>query len=120
VKTVLVVDDEPAVREVIADILRDHEFNVVLAWSGRSMLEQLETDRPDLVVLDMMMPDGDGRDALQAMQNRPHLRDIPVVMMSAALGPGGLDTEISGFLRKPFNLDDLLEVVIGVIGPPAP
>ena len=117
-KTVLVVDDEPAIREVVADILRDHGFGVVLAWSGRRMLEILESDRADLVLLDMMMPDVDGPGAFREMQARPHLRGISVVLMSAALGPGELDGEIAGFLSKPFDLDRLLEVVIGAIGPP--
>lgn len=119
-KTVLVVDDEPAIREVMAELFRDHGFGVALAWSGRRMLEILETSPPDLVILDMMMPDGDGPGTLRAMRARPHLRDIPVVMMSAALGPAGLEGEIAGFLPKPFDLDHLIAVVIKVIGPPTP
>ncbi len=119
-KTVLVVDDEPAIREVMADVFRDHGFGVALAWNGRSMLEILESDRPDLVILDMMMPDVDGPGAFRAMQARPHLRGIPVVMMSAAQGPGGLENEIAGFLPKPFDLDHLMDIVIGAIGPPSP
>jgi CheY-like chemotaxis protein len=119
VKTVLVVDDEPAIRDVVADILLDHGFDVVLAWSGRRMLEFLESSRPSLIVLDVMMPDGDGLGAFRTMRARPGLREIPVVMMSATLGPGQLSQEIAGFLPKPFDLDRLLEVVVGVIGDPA-
>ncbi len=116
----MVVDDEPAIREVVADILRDHGFDIVLAWSGRRMLEILESIRPSLILLDIMMPDVDGLDALRALKARPDLRDIPVVMMSAAMGPGELGREIAGFLPKPFDLDHLLETVIGVIGSPSP
>ena len=119
-RPVLVVDDEPAIREVVADILRDDGFDTVLAWSGRRMLEILESVRPSLILLDMMMPDVDGLDALRTIKARPDLRDIPVVMMSAAMGPGELGHDIAGFLPKPFDLDRLLEVVIGAIGPPAP
>jgi len=120
VNLVLVVDDEPAIREVVADILRDHGFDTVLAWSGRRMLEILESVRPSLILLDMMMPDVDGPGALRRIKDRPDLREIPVVLMSAAMGPGELDREIAGFLSKPFDLDHLLETVIGAIGPPSP
>lgn len=119
-KTVLVVDDEPAIRDVVADILRDYGFDVVLAWSGRRMLELLEAIRPSLVILDVMMPDVDGLGALRAMRERPGLQDIPVIMMSAALGAGDLNEEVTWFLPKPFDLDRLLEVVVDAVGPPVP
>lgn len=119
-KTVLVVDDEPAIRDVVVDILRDYGFDVAFAWNGRRMLELLETNRPSLIILDVMMPDVDGLDALRAMRERPGLQDIPVVMMSAALGSGDLGEEIAGFLPKPFDLEQLLEVVVDLVGPPGP
>lgn len=119
-KTVLVVDDEPAIRDVVADILGDYGFDVVLAWSGRRMLELLETIRPSLIILDVMMPDGDGLGALRAMRERPGLQGIPVIMMSAVLRAGDLGEEVAGFLPKPFDIDRLLEVVVEAAGPPVP
>ena len=115
-KRVLVVDDEPAIRAVLEDILRDQGFDVIVASSGRQMLELLESERPALILLDVMMPDGDGRDAFRAMQSRPDLRAIPVVMMSAAVVAQGLSRSIAGYLAKPFDLDHLLEIVNRLIG----
>lgn len=116
-KRVPVVDDEPFVRQVIADILEDEGYDTLFASSGRSMLKLLETERPDLVILDVMMPDGNGREALRAVQSQADLRDIPVVMMGSGLASRRPAQGAVGFLVKPFDLDQLLHVVIGTIGP---
>jgi CheY-like chemotaxis protein len=81
------------------------------------MLRLLETERPDLILLDVMMPDGDGRDAAKAMRGRPELRDIPVVMMSAGVSLQQLSVPTAGVLRKPFDLYELLDLVSNAIGP---
>ena len=117
-KLVLVVDDEPSVRMVVHDILHEEGYRVILAPHGRAMLELAAQERPDLVLMDVMMPEGDGREAYRAMRARPDLSDVPVVMMSAAVHPSGLDPSIAGFVHKPFDLAHLLKVVGNLIGPP--
>lgn len=114
-KHILVVDDEPPIREVIGDLLRDEGYNVAYAGSGSSMLQILEQEQPDLVLLDLMMPNGDGREALQAMQRRPQWQSIPVVVVSG-MGPYALEGPKVPFLTKPFDLDELLSVVTEVLG----
>lgn len=116
-KQVLVVDDEASIRQVIRDILRDEGYSVILATGGHNMMKILETEHPDLVLLDVMMPDGDGPAAFQAMQSQPGLRDIPVVMMSTGAARRQLTMHAVDFLEKPFDLDHLLEAVISTIGP---
>jgi two-component system response regulator VicR len=118
VKRVLVVDDEPVIRHVIEDILRDEGYEVVLASGGHRMLDVLESVVPDLVLLDVMMPEGDGREAARWMQAQQHLRHIPVVMMSAGIAVDQLDTPHRAFLPKPCDLDILLATVQQVIGLP--
>ena len=117
-KTVLVVDDEPALRTVMRAILHDEGYAVLEAPHGRAMLEILERDRADLVLMDVMMPGGDGREAYRELRARADLPDMPVVMMSAAVRPDGLDPSISAFVRKPFDLDHLVALVADLIGPP--
>ena len=67
-KRILVVDDEPSIQQLLQDILQDEGFSVLRANGGLSMLELLETVVPDLILLDVMMPDGNGEEALETMQ----------------------------------------------------
>lgn len=116
--TVLVVDDEPVLRAVVREVLMEDGYGVIEAADGRAMLELLEQERPDLVLMDVMMPGLDGREADQALRVRPHLPAVPVVMMSAAVHPSGLDPTIAAFLPKPFALDQQLSTVVRLIGHP--
>lgn len=118
-KTVLVVDDEPVIRALVADVLRDEGYAVVTAADGREGLNLLALERPDLVLMDVMMPGLDGREAYLAMRSRADLPDVPVVMMSAAVRPDGLDSTIAGYLPKPFDLDDLLALITRLLDEPS-
>jgi CheY-like chemotaxis protein len=117
VKTVLVVDDEPALRAVVRAVLGDEGYAVLEAPHGPAMLELLAREHADLVLLDVMMSGGDGREAYRELRARADLLDVPVVMMSAAVQPDGLDPSIAAFLRKPFDLDHLVVLVTNLIGP---
>jgi CheY-like chemotaxis protein len=116
-KRILIVDDEPLIRQVIEDVLTDAGYEVLLASSGRTMLQVLETQQPDLILLDVMMPDGDGRTALTAMQSQPHLRNIPVVIVSTGVAHHLLEGVTVPRLTKPFDLEHLLRLVGDTIGP---
>jgi CheY-like chemotaxis protein len=111
VKRILVVDDEPSLREVLADILRDEGYAVLTAANGRAGVAMLESDAPDLVLMDIMMPVMGGREASRAMRAHPHGRTIPIVLSSASTAPRPLDPGIAAYLAKPFDIDQLLELV---------
>lgn len=117
-KSVLVVDDEPVIRDVVAEALRDEGYAVTTARDGRMALDLLAREPPDLVVMDVMMPGMNGREAYLAMRSRPDLPMIPVILMSAAISTEMLDPSISGFLPKPFDLNDLVLLVERLIGGP--
>ncbi len=117
-KRILVVDDELPIRQVIGDLLLDEGYDVRYASSGRGTLTALEMEQPDLVLLDLMMPDGDGWEVLRTMQAQPQLQRIPVVVMSVGVGPQHRQDGVTvPFLTKPFDLERLLAAVVGVIGP---
>ena len=118
-KSVLVVDDEPVLRGLVAEVLRDEGYAVAEAGGGGALLDRLADERPDLVLLDVMMPGIDGRQAYLAMRSRDDLLGVPVVMMSAAVSPDRLDPSIAAFLPKPFDLDRLIGLVEELIGPAA-
>jgi CheY-like chemotaxis protein len=117
-KTILVVDDEFGVAEVLEALLTDEGYRVTTAVNGRQGLTRLSEVRPDLVLLDVMMPIVDGPAMLRAMQEDPILRAIPVVMMSS-LGEDVVRTQCQGyaaFLRKPFRATAVLDTVARILG----
>ncbi len=116
-KRVLVVDDELIIQQVIGEVLQDEGYDVLYAGTGRSTITLLSTERPDLVLLDMMMPDGDGHAVLETMQSHQHLRTIPVIIVSTGIIRPRSNEGIVGFLDKPFDLGRLLETVVAAIGP---
>lgn len=115
-KTILLVDDEPAILETLAGMLTDEGYRCVTATDGKEGLETLAKERPDLVITDVMMPALDGRDLLRAMRADAQLREIPVIMMSAAPGIEGVDRlDHDAFLAKPFDFDRLLATVARLV-----
>ncbi len=114
-KKILVVDDEPTIRDVVVALLEDEGYAVVAAHTGLRALEQLRLERPDLVIMDVMMPGMDGREVFRRMRQGSAGRVPPVVMMSAAVGRDLLDSSIAAFVAKPFDLTDLLETIERVL-----
>jgi two-component system, OmpR family, response regulator CpxR len=104
---VLVVDDDEAIREIIAEVLRDEGYDVVCAENGAVALRELRGPTPpELVLLDLMMPVMSGWEVLEQLQSSGELGRIPVVVISAMAAPG-----VSEQLTKPVDLDELLAVV---------
>jgi len=112
--TLLIVDDEMGIRELLSEILRDEGHNVLLADSAGAARVHRQASHPDLVLLDIWMPDTDGLTLLKEW--RMHgLLTMPVIMMS---GHGTIDTAVEatrvgavGFLEKPIGMKKLLETV---------
>jgi CheY-like chemotaxis protein len=109
--TILVVDDEPLIRDVLVTVLRDVGYAVVTADDGLAALELVRQQAPALVLMDVMMPRMDGRMAFRAMRDHAPGNGLPIVLMSAMAEPADLDPEIAAFLRKPVDLEDLLALV---------
>jgi CheY-like chemotaxis protein len=109
--TILVVDDEPLIRNVIVAVLRAEGYAVVTADDGLAALEVVQQEAPALVLMDVMMPRMDGRAAFRAMRDHLPEDDLPVILMSAMAKPVDLDPRITAFLRKPLDLDQLLALV---------
>ncbi|MFE4976343.1 response regulator transcription factor [Kitasatospora sp. NPDC056651] len=106
----LVVDDEPALRDALESSLAFEGYEVATATDGYEALESVERDRPDLVLLDIMMPRMDGLTAVRRMRSRGDT--VPVLMLTARDAVGdrvtGLDVGADDYLAKPFELDELL------------
>ena len=114
---ILVVDDEPTLLDLVAEVLREEGgHDVVTARDGAEALEVFALEAPDLVLMDVMMPGLDGRGAYRAIRARPDGAAARIVLMSASHTPRTLDPGLDGFLAKPFHLADLLALVDRVLG----
>ena len=104
----LVVDDDPELRAVLANALRRNEHKVLVAPDGFEALQMMRVLRPDIVLTDIGMPRMDGWELMSACQGDAHLRDVPIVLMSALTGLADLAFArgAAGFLSKPFSWQD--------------
>lgn len=113
---VLVVDDDLAVVDLVAELLMAEGCRVRTAVDGQEALDILSRWRPQVVLLDIMMPLLDGMDVLNRMQDDPELARIPVVVISASVSHLGRPLPAAAILAKPFRIDDLLEHVASLTG----
>ncbi len=116
-KTIVLIDDEFGLADVLSATLSDAQYRVFAAVNGAQGLEVMAEHPPDLVLLDYMMPLLDGPGVLRAMRADPKLASVPVVLMSAV--PEAVvrrrTTDYTLFLRKPFDFDMLLGAVEGAL-----
>lgn len=109
---ILVVEDNDDVREMMAVTLELEGHEVATAINGRDALNKLHSgEKPCLILLDLMMPVMNGWEFRRALDRDPDLRDVPVVVVSAATGEMIKRTEAVAYLPKPLDMDQLLDVV---------
>jgi two-component system, OmpR family, response regulator VicR len=119
-KKILIVDDELDILEMNASLLETEGYEVLTASSGAEAIEVVQKTPPDLVLLDIMMPDMDGHEVLKSIRTESPENMIPVVMVTARndvvdIGRA-LDQFVNGFVVKPFDIERLLRLVDSVIG----
>jgi DNA-binding response OmpR family regulator len=107
---ILAVDDDPAILDVVAQVLEEEGYDVLTAGGGRAAVEIARQRLPRLILLDLMMPEMNGWQVVAELRASAQTRAIPVLLLSARR-----DTElmannlgVSAFLEKPFDLDELL------------
>lgn len=114
-KTVLIVEDEPDAAELFAEMMRVNGFRVLKTFSSAPAMNMLASERPDVVLLDLMMPDISGIEVLRFMRRDPELKDIPVIVVSAKSMPAdirvGMEAGASAYLTKPVGYLDLKNAV---------
>ena len=122
-KTILVVEDDPVNGLVLLDYLEAHGYRVLLAKNGPDGVASFHKDRPDMVLVDVLLPRKNGFEVCFDIKRSERGRDVPLVLMSAvykdvahAEGYAKNDLGAQGFLVKPFELTDLLGRVKSLIG----
>jgi DNA-binding response OmpR family regulator len=115
-RLILVVDDEPAIVRLVRAELQSEGYAVLAAASGEEALARLDEDRPDLVVLDLMMPGIDGFETLRRIRTESQ---VPVIMLTARAGDAdklkGLQGGADDYLTKPFNPEELSARIAAVL-----
>jgi two-component system alkaline phosphatase synthesis response regulator PhoP len=119
-KTILIVEDEADAAELFAEMMRVSGFRVLKTSSSAPALDMMSREMPDLVILDLMMPDVSGLDILRQMRGDQKLAHIPVVVVTAKGTPAdiktGMDLGASMYLTKPVGFLELREAVTNALG----
>ncbi len=114
-KKVIVVEDEPDAAEMFAEMMRVSGYEVMKIFSSTPAIGIISAEQPDLVILDIMMPDVSGLEVLRFMRREPHLKGIPVILVSAKSMPAdiqeGMDAGASRYLTKPVGFLELKSAV---------
>ncbi len=110
--TILIIDDTPANVAVLAEYLEAQDLRVVVAQDGEEGLKRADFVRPDLILLDVMMPGIDGFETCRLLKLRPDLKDIPVIFMTALTDTGSVVNGFSvggvDYVTKPIQIDEVL------------
>ncbi|UCC68448.1 MAG: response regulator [Armatimonadota bacterium] len=123
-KKILVVDDDRDDRKMISMILEPEGYEVIAAENGVEALEKVESEDPDLILLDVMMPELDGFAACAKLKSSPDSRGIPVILLTGVAKQitktkypinGVLRAEAEEYLEKPLDPEELLKVVAGYL-----
>ena len=113
-KKILIVDDEPSIR-ALAQTMLSQDYTILMAGDGVEAIEITKSQKPDLILMDIMMPKLDGYIACYSIKNDPETKEIPVIMLT---GVGHeLNKKLSqqygaeGYITKPFQLQELVQVI---------
>lgn len=118
-KTVMIIEDEADAAELFAEMMRVNGFRVIKMFSSAPAIPIISQEKPDIILLDIMMPDISGLEVLRYMQREPELAKIPVIVVSAKSMPSdiktGLEAGASMYLTKPVGFQDLKQAVEKVL-----
>ena len=111
----LCIDDDPQISEAIGLRLRDYEVDVLCAYHGMHGFWLAMTEKPDLIVTDLRMPQGHGDYIVECLRSNSDTREIPVIVMTGQRGPDVVQKirrlDVQAFLTKPVRFDQLLPII---------
>lgn len=119
-KKILIVDDEKDLVEMLKMRLEANDYEIITAYNGEEGLEKAELCRPDLILLDIMMPGISGFEVLRRLKDNAWAKDIPVIMLTAKGDTNSIfkaeDMSVKDYIMKPYNSKVLLETIRRFVG----
>lgn len=116
---ILIIDDEPDIVRTLQDRLEMNGYSVITATNGTEGLEKAVSEKPDIILLDVIMPEMDGLEMLEALRKHPEGKNVAVVMLTARSQPQDIArakaSGIDDYIVKPFDLSSLLEKIETVL-----
>lgn len=114
-RKILIVDDNPRSVEMLQIILEEEQFTVISAYNGEEGLEKIKSEKPDLVILDVMLPGIDGYQVCEAAKNDVEVSDIPIIMLTGKDQGDDFDKAMEKkadwYVVKPYNIEHLLRTI---------
>lgn len=114
-KKILIVDDQISVVKIVSDVLKKGDYEIITAANGQLGIDSAKENKPDLIIMDIMMPVKTGLEAIQEIKEMDDIKSIPILVLTAKGGGNDLETAMnlgaSGFLSKPFSPRAILEEV---------
>ncbi|RDC57846.1 DNA-binding response regulator [Pedobacter chinensis] len=117
-KNILVIEDNHAILDVITLILESEAFNVAGLNKGADFIDHVQEFNPDVIIMDIMLPDIDGRVLLKELKETPSTSHIPVLMISARYNSTNYTLDgisADDFMAKPFNIDELMDKIYALL-----
>lgn len=120
-KKIMIVDDEESLIELVTAVLEQEGYEIITAMNGEEALERLKTDKPNLILLDMMMPGMSGREVCERIRKDSKTKDLKVAFLTVAkfseAGEGVLKyLKVLDYITKPFDNADLVKRVKKMVG----
>jgi CheY-like chemotaxis protein len=119
-KTIIVVDDNPDIVNIVKTILEGKGYNVMCAYSGAELFTKLKEKKPDLIILDIMMPEMDGLEVLTRLKGVPETASLPVILLTAKVQYedvlGGYKLGADYYITKPFTSTQLTNGINLLLG----
>ncbi|MBN1526268.1 MAG: response regulator [Candidatus Omnitrophica bacterium] len=119
-KKILLVDDEKDFAQFLKLNLETHGYEADAAYDGEAAIDKVRKEKPDLIILDIMLPKIDGYRVCNMLRNEYEYRNIPIIMLTARSGMGdvaaGMEMGAISYISKPFRLDALLGIIDGIMG----
>ena len=118
--TIMIVEDDEELNEILHYNLTRAGYNVVQVWDGRAAIDAVRSTPPDLLLLDVMLPGADGWEVCRSLADTPELLKIPIIVFTAKSAPEDFDRarqfNLAGFFTKPYATPDVLRHVDRVLG----
>ncbi len=114
-KTILIADDEEFIVDLLATLLEDEQYYVLRAYDGEQALQRARSERPELVITDIMMPKMSGTELATHLRAEENGQRVPIILMSAVRSPIEVPNTI--YLPKPFDIEHVLDLVLSLVPP---